>query len=232
MSALKLRSSHVNLHRAPASGPDRGAALAQYRRRAAVYDLELALFEPVRRQAVASLGLRRGDVVLDVGCGTGLSLPLLRAAVGPRGRVIGIEQSPEMIAKARQRVARQRWKNVTLLCASVELAEIPGRADAALFHFTHDILRRPEAVALVLHHLRPGASVVAAGLKWASAWAWPTNALVLAAALRSTTSLRGLHQPWSLLAAGLEGLELRSLMLGAVYLAHGRALRQAGAAAA
>jgi ubiquinone/menaquinone biosynthesis C-methylase UbiE len=222
----------VNPHGAPKSGPDRSAALAQYRRRAAVYDLELAVFEPIRRQAVASLGLRRGDVVLDIGCGTGLSLPLLRAAVGARGRIIGIEQSPEMIAKARQRVAQQRWKNVTLLCAPVEQAEIPGRADAALFHFTHDILRRPEAVAQVLRHLRPGASVVAAGLQWASAWAWPANALVLAAALRSTTSLHGLRQPWSLLAAGLTDLDLRRMMLGAVYIAVGRVGPPAGTAAA
>ena len=50
------------------AGPDRNAALAQYRRRAGVYDLELALFEPIRREAIARLGLRPGEVVLDLGC--------------------------------------------------------------------------------------------------------------------------------------------------------------------
>ena len=127
--------------------PDRDAALAQYRGRASVYDLELALFEPIRRRAIAQLALRPGDVVLDVGCGTGLSVALLEQGVGSGGRIVGIEQSPEMIAAARQRVRQHHWRNVSLLCAPVEEARIRVTADAALFHFTHDILQRPEAVA-------------------------------------------------------------------------------------
>lgn len=202
--------------------PDRDAALAQYRRRAAVYDLELALFEPIRRQAVARLALQRGDVVFDLGCGTGLSLPLLRALVGARGHVVGVEQSPEMIEKARQRVAQQRWKNVTLVCAPVETAALPAEADAALFHFTHDILRRPEAVARVVRQLKPGARVVASGLKWAPAWALPANLLVLPAALHSVSSLEGLKRPWSHLEVQIGPLEVQRLLLGAVYIAAGR----------
>ena len=73
--------------------PDPAAALAQYRRRAPDYDLEVALFEPVRRQAVAALDLQRNATVLDVGCGTGLSFPLLRRHIGAGGHIIGIEQS-------------------------------------------------------------------------------------------------------------------------------------------
>lgn len=205
----------------PGPGPDREAALAQYRRRARRYDSELTAFEPIRRLAVSRLALQRGDVVVDAGCGTGLSLALLRAAVGPRGRVIGIEQSPEMITLARRRVADNRWRNVDLVCAPMETARVARRADAALLHFTHDILCRPEAIAQVLRCLRPGARVVAAGLKWSQVWPLPGNLFVLAAALYSVTSLDGLDRPWRLLAPWLEGLSVESLWLDTLFVAHG-----------
>jgi len=203
-------------------GPDRDAALEQYRRRASVYDLELAFFEPIRRLAVSRLELRPGDVVFDVGCGTGLSLSILRQGVGPKGRIVGIEQSPEMVEQARRRVARARWASVTLTCSPVEDADLRVNADAALFHFTHDILQRPEAIANVLGHLKPGARVVASGLKWAAPWLLrPVNWLVLPAALRSVTSLDGMDRPWQLLQEQLGRMSVESRLLGGAYVASG-----------
>ena len=205
----------------PATASGNRAALAQYRRRAPVYDLELKLFEPARRAAIERLALRSGNGVFDVGCGTGLSLPLLRQAVGARGHIVGIEQSPEMMALARQRVQQHGWRNVTLIQAPVADAAIARSANAALFHFTHDILRDPAALDNVVGHLRPGARVVACGLQWARPWAWPLNLFVFGAALRSVSSLAGLGQPWSLLAGHLSGLTVEPLMAGAVFLASG-----------
>ena len=211
----------MNTSDPPATASGNSAALAQYRRRAAVYDLELKLFEPARRAAIERLALHSGNVVFDVGCGTGLSLPLLRQAVGARGHIVGIEQSPEMMALARQRVQQHGWRNVTLIQAPVAEAAIERRANAALFHFTHDILRDPAALDNIAAHLRPGARVVACGLQWAPPWAWPLNLFVFGAALRSVSSLAGLGQPWSLLAGHLSGLTVEPLMAGAVFLASG-----------
>jgi ubiquinone/menaquinone biosynthesis C-methylase UbiE len=206
----------------PTRGPDRDAALEQYRRRAGVYDLELAFFEPIRRLAISRLELRPGDVVFDVGCGTGLSLAMLRQRVGPKGRIVGIEQSPEMFEQARRRVARARWARVTLTCSPVEDADLRIKADAALFHFTHDILQRPEAIANVLSHLKPGARVVASGLKWAAPWLMqPVNLLVLPAALRSVTSLTGMDRPWQRLQKQLGRMTVESRLLGGAYVASG-----------
>lgn len=217
---MHLRSRLKSPSRAR-SGPDRNTALAQYRRRAGTYDLELALFEPVRVKAIARLGLRPGQTVIDVGCGTGLSLALLHQGVGAGGHIVGIEQCPEMIEQARERVARQGLRNVQLVCAPVEEAQIAVRADAALFHFTHDILRRAEALDHVLPHLKHGARVVVSGLQWAPPWALPVNLFVWGAALRSVSSLQGLERPWSLLAQRIEGFEVQDLMLGAVFLGQG-----------
>lgn len=199
----------------------RGAALEQYRRRAEHYDAEVAPFEPIRRQAIAALQLHAGATVLDVGCGTGLSFAPLREGIGPHGRIVGIELSPDMLAKARERIAREHWAQVQLVCAPAASAAIPVRADAALFHLTHDIIRDDAALANVLSHLKPGAHVVASGLRWAPAWLWPSNAFVMAAALYSTTSLEGLREPWDKLARHLRHVEVRTTMLGAMFIASG-----------
>jgi precorrin-6B methylase 2 len=201
------------------SGPNRAAALGQYRRRALVYDLELALLEPVRRRAVASLAPQPGDTVLDIGCGTGLSFELLHRAVGARGRIVGVEQSPEMIDRARRRVERHGWSNVELLCSPAEDAALQRLADAALLHFTHDILQRDDALDHLVAHLKPGAKVVASGLKWAPRHAAMLNLLVLPAALRSVSSLEGLDAPWRKLAARTGEPVMHSMFGGAVYIA-------------
>jgi len=201
--------------------PNRSTALRQYRLRARIYDFELALFEPVRRRAIDLLRLKNGDRVLDVGCGTGLSFPALEDLVGPEGSIVGIEQSPEMLARARTRADENNWKNVTLISASVEDAAIPVAADAALFHFTHDIMRTPKALANVVSHLKPGARIVAAGLKWAPVRAMPLNLFVWNAAMRSTSTFEGLARPWSHLEPMVSALEVEDMLAGAVYVASG-----------
>lgn len=202
--------------------PDtRRQALQQYRVRAEHYDSELAPFEPLRREAIERLNLKPGDTVLDVGCGTGLSFAPLLDRLGPDGHVVGIEQCPEMLARARGRVLNQRRRQVTLLQAPVEEATWPGQADAALLHFTHDILRRPAALENVLSHLSPGARVVATGLQWAAPWVWPVNLFVLGAALYSVSSLDGLAQPWSQLAPRLDSFEVQPTWMGGIFMARG-----------
>jgi ubiquinone/menaquinone biosynthesis C-methylase UbiE len=201
--------------------PNRSTALRQYRSRARIYDLELALFEPVRQHAIELLRLKKGDSVLDVGCGTGLSLTALEGLVGAEGSIIGIEQSPEMLERARARATENNWTNIAFISASVEEAAIPREADAALFHFTHDIMRTPAAVANVVGHLKPGARVVAAGLKWAPIRTMPLNLFVWNAAMRSTSTLEGLARPWSNLEPLVADLQVEQMLGGTVYVASG-----------
>ncbi|MEU1802973.1 class I SAM-dependent methyltransferase [Streptomyces sp. NPDC019937] len=68
--------------------------------RAADWDSRFPDDGPAYAAAVADLGLRAGDAVLDAGCGTGRALPALRAAVGPRGTVLGFDLTPAMLAAA------------------------------------------------------------------------------------------------------------------------------------
>jgi 16S rRNA G1207 methylase RsmC len=126
-----------------------------------------------------------------------------------------------MLERARARAAENNWRNVMFISASVEEAAIPIAADAALFHFTHDIMRTRNAIANIVSHLKPGARVVAAGLKWAPIRTMPLNLFVWNAALRSTSTLEGLARPWSNLEALIPGLEVEQMLGGTVYVATG-----------
>ena len=118
-------------------------------------------------------------------------------------------------------MARAGWKNVLLVNCSAEDARVGLAADAALLHFTHDIMRTPKALAGVRAHLKSGARVVAAGLKWEPVRTMPLNLFVWNAALRSTSTLEGLARPWSHLEQILQEVEVEQLLGGTVYIAHG-----------
>ena len=197
------------------------AMLALYRARAAHYDEELAPFEPLRAAAIERLHLQPGQTVLDVGCGTGLSFEPLLQRLGPKGRLIGIEPCADMLDRARERLSPAQRQQVTLLQASAQAARWRGRADAALLHFTHDIVRSPAALDNVFAHLKPGARVVATGLQWSAPWAVAVNAFVLGAALYSISSLEGLDRPWSGLAQRLKDFAVSDEWMGGVYIASG-----------
>ena len=64
-----------------------------YRSQAGDYDQRTDAFRHWRELLVQRLPARRGDTVLDVGCGTGLCLPLLQHKVGRTGAIIGIDAS-------------------------------------------------------------------------------------------------------------------------------------------
>lgn len=208
-------------HPPRAEGSDTQAMLALYRARAAHYDKELTPFEPLRVAAIERLQPQPGQTVLDVGCGTGLSLAPLLQRLGPQGRIVGIEQCPDMLARARERLTPAQRPQVRLVQASAEAARWRGQADAALLHFTHDIVCHTAALDNVFKHLKPGAQVVATGLQWAPAWAVAVNAFVLGAALYSISSLDGLDRPWSVLEERLKDFAVTPEWMGGVYIASG-----------
>jgi acyl dehydratase len=159
-------------------------------------------------------------VVLDVGCGTGMSFEPIQAAIGPTGRLVGIEPSPEMLGNAHARVADAGWENVTLLEAGAEDAAVPGPVDAVLFAFTHDVVRSPKALANLLGQVRPGGRLAAAGPKW-TAFAPQLNPLVWQVARQYVTTFDGFRRPWGELERAVPGLTVEEACFGCLYLARG-----------
>lgn len=85
-----------------------------------------------RRMVVEALELRPGDTVIEVGCGTGLNFDLLQKAVGPDGKIIGIDISEGMLDRARALVRAKGWQNVELNCCSVSDFEFPDGIDGIM----------------------------------------------------------------------------------------------------
>ena len=204
--------------------PDRELAAERYRALAAGYDASCRFVSGMRRNAIDLLALRSGDTVLDVACGTGAMLPELARRVGERGRVIGFEQSPEMLAIAQERVRREAiGAVVTLQQASAEEVRIDGQTDALLFFYTHDVLQSPRALEHLFRRARPGARVVSAGTRFQNWWwAAPLNAWVALRARRYLTTYHGLSRPWRHLERYCSDFRpLASNFLGTSYLGRG-----------
>ncbi len=204
------------------SGPDRDLALERYRTLAPRYDGTTRHAERIRHDAIEVLTIAPGETVVDVACGSGLSLPGLAARVGPTGHVIGIDQCPHMIALATARAATCRG-TVQLIRTSADAARLDDTVDAYLFCFTHDVLQSDGALANLMRVAKPGARVAVAGLRllpwW---WATPINLWNLYRSSCYFTTYNGLRQPWRLLLPYSPNLALmHTYWFGAYYVAVG-----------
>ncbi|WP_236243663.1 class I SAM-dependent methyltransferase [Streptomyces sp. CC228A] len=123
--------------------------------RAADWDSRFPDDGPAYAAAVAELGLRRGDAVLDAGCGTGRALPALRDAVGPSGTVVGLDLTAAMLAQA-VRAGRDR-SGVLLLGDVGRLPLRDGAVDAVFGAGLVSHLARPaEDLRELARVVRPG----------------------------------------------------------------------------
>jgi trans-aconitate methyltransferase len=208
---------------APSAHPLAGQAGRQpaYCEHARSYDRDTGAFEPYRRAVVEALPLRGGQVVLDVGCGTGLCCGLLRDMVGPQGAVVGIEESPEMVAVAREHIASEGWRNVTVVQSSAEEAQITVTADAALFCAVHDIMQSPSALSNVLAALHPGAWIAAGGGKWAAPFMVAANMMTRMLHAPYVRSFSGFDRPWGHLEQLVEDVRVREMAFGSGYVMTG-----------
>ncbi len=138
------------------SALDADAVRDAYRRWARVYD---GVFGTVsasgRRRAVEAANSADGERVLEVGVGTGLALPHYRAGK----RVTGIDLSPEMLERARARVARDGLSHVERLeIADAEATPFPDASfDIAVAMFVASVVPHPPRLLAEMRRVvRPG----------------------------------------------------------------------------
>jgi len=133
---------------------------------------EWPVYRAGRVAGISALQLSPGALVLDIGCGTGLNIPLIREAVGPGGRIVGVDASADMLAQARAKADRQSWENIDLVCADATtltpgwLSERlgpehqPDGAEAVLFTYSLSVMTNwLQAWLSATATARPGARV-------------------------------------------------------------------------
>jgi ubiquinone/menaquinone biosynthesis C-methylase UbiE len=184
--------------------------------------------EPVYRigrvAGASLLRLRTGDIVLDLGCGTGLNFALLAGTVGPTGRVIGLDRSAAMLDVARRRVERRGWSNVSLIHADATDfgwtdLEVP-QVDAVFSTYSMSVFDDPYAAwANVRAVLRPGGRACIVDMQV------PTGAATVFAPVARLACAAGGSDidahPWTLLEADAHDVRRRSLRGGHIQVVAG-----------
>lgn len=143
---------------------------AFYDRISRVYDLLADRSEaPIRRAALQLLEARAGEKLLEIGCGTGRSLVELAKAVGPTGRVFGLDLSARMLEQARANLAKAGLLERVRLRRG-DAAQMPypeASMDGVFMSFTLELFDTPE-IPRVLREcrrvLRTGGRLVVVGM--------------------------------------------------------------------
>lgn len=152
---------------------------AIYTRGARWYDaliggLALGMEARLRRRLVDRLALRLGDTVLDLACGTGLNFVAIEEAIGPTGRLVGVDLSPAMLAEARKKVAAHGWANVTLIEADATTFRLAEPVDMALCTLAIGLMPDPDAVVrAMVGMVRPGGRVLIGDGRLVERWYGP-----------------------------------------------------------
>ncbi|HJU37686.1 MAG TPA: methyltransferase domain-containing protein [Gaiellaceae bacterium] len=205
-----------------------------YRRKAKHYDVTSRLYPapgyPQRAQrlrAVQALGLRPGDTVVDVACGTGLNFALLEERIGPDGRIVGVDLTDAMLAQAQERVEANGWRNVSLVQSDAAAFEFPAEVDAILS--TYALTQVPECGEVIAH----GAAALSGGGRWVvldlkvpdSTPRWLTQ--LGTAIVRPFASIDDwtMRRPWEAIRAAMQAeladLSWTELFVGTAFLAAG-----------
>ncbi|MGZ5495592.1 MAG: arsenite methyltransferase [Candidatus Aminicenantales bacterium] len=103
-------------------------------------------------------GLAPGQTVVDLGSGAGNDVFIARAVVGETGRVIGVDMTPEMIAKARENAARRGFGNVEFRLGDVEALPVENAsADVVVSNCVLNLVPdKKKAFAEIFRVLKPG----------------------------------------------------------------------------
>ena len=138
---------------------DNESILGAYKRYAPVYDVVFGkIFQQGREEAMKTVEFTPGEKVLDLGVGTGISLPDYPRDVS----VTGIDPSEEMLEKARKRVAKEGLDHVELHCMDAVELDFPDNSfDKVFALYVLSVVPEPYRMLSEIRRVcKPGAEVI------------------------------------------------------------------------
>ena len=204
-----------------------------YQRVAKRYDFAIQLYrllgirhQAYRARATELLRLSKGDSVVDLGCGTGLNFPSIIERIGPEGRLIGIDLTPEMLVRAQERVERSGWRNVELIQSDIAVYDFPEEINGVLstgvfgYIAEYDRVIKAAAEALV-----PGGRLVILDAKQPEQWpaAWILKLILWLSKPFGVTPDYVNSPPWDSVERYFEEATLEKMYGGGMYISSGTA---------
>ena len=134
---------------------------AVWNRRSDTYDRDEAELAAQRALAIEHLGLGVGDRVLEVGCGPGTNFERISGAIGDDGYLLGVDYSPAMVDRARERVTDGGWDHIDVRNADATTADFGEPFDAALASLALSVMPdQKRAIENVYNSLLDGGTFV------------------------------------------------------------------------
>jgi len=113
-------------------------------------------------EVIHALNLKSGEVIADIGAGSGYFTFHLARHVGDKGKVYAVDVSPEMILHVNRRIREQKANNVVTLLADPDDPLLPDRSVNRFFFSDswHHIENQSKYLSLMKRMLKPGGEIV------------------------------------------------------------------------
>lgn len=202
-----------------------------YRKRAPAYNNSVKLFNLIgwrvnfyRIKAVDALNIKQGDIVVDLCCGSGLNFPHLQNAIGPEGKIIGVDLSADMLKVAEKQVKEKKWENITLINSDAAQYQFPKSINGIITSYAITLI--PEYDSIITrgaNALNKGGRFVILDFKKPESWPeWFAKLMVrfFIKPYGGTYDLKDRHA-WESLGKYLKLNEFKEYYFGSTYIATG-----------